>query len=173
MWTNLPYFCTRELSELLNYLTVKKQCYLFYKILLSVPQLISLNTLRLCWVGLEYNHIKLSATKNDLKKTSGTKRESWARRENELTFIHFKSGIMMSFELSNLITDVWEGIRPDLILPSTHGNRRGEEQHFGSHSHQWWHTLPWNHTHTPETFIQWPAGAETFRSGISTVIGPQ
>jgi len=55
---------------------------------------------------------------------------------------------MMSFELSNLITDVWEGIRPDLILPSTHGNRRGEEQHFGSHSHQRWHTLPWNHTHT-------------------------
>lgn len=26
-------------------------------------------------------------------------------------------------------------------------------------------------THTPETFIQWPAGVETFRSGISTVIG--
>lgn len=32
-------------------------------------------------------------------------------------------------------------------------------------------TLPCNHTHTPQTFIHWPAGVETFRSSISTVIG--
>ncbi len=79
----------------------------------------------------------------------------------------------MSFEPSNLITDVWEGIRPDLIPLSTHGKRRGEALWF-TQSSVVTHSFAITHTHThtwKPSYIQWPAGVETFRSSISTVIG--